>query len=400
MRFFPVFLQAFSNLTASRMRAFLATLGILVGTASVVALVSSGKMATEEVLAQFKNLGTDFMAVYIYQEKTSTEDNTNDAFDLQKALEMQRISKDIRFIAPYTTLHSSMSSAGMEIEGRAIGATAILQSILKLQIKTGRLISFLDQYEPYCVIGDKIATRLREAGIWNPVGHQIQLGNTLFTIVGVAAPWPENHFFYEDINASVIIPIRASNIISKNAKINNIIFHLREGMTISEIDALQAKITNYVKLYMKEPKLSFRSAKQMIIQLESQSQILTLLLGFIGGISLLVGGIGVMNIMLVSVIERRREIGIRLAVGARRRDIQKLFLIESMILSFLGGILGIILGILASFVIALFSGWNFMIFLWPPLLGCFVSVITGIFFGVYPAYKASQLNPIDALRSE
>jgi putative ABC transport system permease protein len=400
MRLLPIFLQAFSNLTASRMRAFLATLGILVGTASVVALVSSGQMATEAALAQFKNLGTDFMAVSIYQEKISGDDDANDTFDLQKALEMKNVSKDIRFIAPYTTLHSSMSSSGVELQGSAIGATAILQSILQLKIKTGRLISFLDQYEPYCVIGDKIAARLREAGIWNPVGQQIQLGNTLFTIIGVAAPWPENHFFYEDINSAVIIPIRASNIINKKAAINNVIFHLREGMTIPEIDALQSKLTRYVKLYMKEPKLFFRSAKQMITQMEAQSKILTLLLGFIGGISLLVGGIGVMNIMLVSVVERRREIGIRLAVGARRRDIQKLFLIESIILSFLGGILGVILGILVSFVIALFSNWQFMVFFWPPVLGCLVSMTTGIFFGVYPAYKASRLNPIDALRSD
>jgi putative ABC transport system permease protein len=400
MRLLPLFLQALSNLTTSRMRAFLATLGILVGTASVVALVSSGKMATEEALAQFKNLGTDFMAVSIYEEKSSSEDDPNQAFDLKKALEMKNVSKDIRFIAPYTTLYSSMSSSGVEIQGGAIGATAVLQSILKLQIKTGRLISFLDQYEPYCVIGDKIATRLRNAGIWNPVGHQIQLGNTLFTVVGVVAPWPENHFFYGDINSSVIIPIRSSNIISKNANINNIIFNLREGMTIVEIDALQAKLTRYVKLYIKEPKLSFRSAKQIITQMEAQNKIYTLLLGVIGGISLLVGGIGVMNIMLVSVVERRREIGIRLAVGARRRDIQKLFLIESIILSFLGGILGVILGVLVSFFIALFSQWTFMIFFWPPLLGCFVSMVTGIFFGVYPAYKASRLNPIDALRSD
>ncbi|MFU8798347.1 MAG: ABC transporter permease, partial [Gammaproteobacteria bacterium] len=289
---------------------------------------------------------------------------------------------------------------GIELQGSAIGATAVLQSILKLQIKSGRLISFLDQYEPYCVIGDKIAQRLREGGIWNPVGQQIQLGNTLFTIIGVIDSWPENHFFYEDINSAILIPIRTSNMISKNAKINQIIFHLRENMTIPEIDALQAKITRYIKLYMKDPKLFFRSAKQMITQMEAQNKIFTLLLGFIGGIALLVGGIGVMNIMLVSVVERRREIGIRLAVGARRKDIQKLFLIESIILSLLGGILGVFLGIIASFFIAVFSKWDFTVFFWPPILGCLVSMATGVFFGFYPAYKAAQLNPIEALRSD
>ena len=120
----------------------------------------------------------------------------------------------------------------------------------------------------------------------------------------------------------------------------------------------------------------------------------------IGGISLIVGGIGVMNVMLVSVVERKREIGIRMAVGAKRKDIRMLFLIESITLAVLGGFMGIILGVFTSYIIAVFSGWGFALFLLPPILGFIVSVATGVFFGFYPAYSASKLDPIQTLRYE
>jgi len=156
-------------------------------------------------------------------------------------------------------------------------------------------------------------------------------------------------------------------------------------------------------MFMKKPlseNCFFRSAKELIKSMEAQHKIFTLLLGLIGSISLLVGGIGVMNIMLVSVLERRREIGVRLALGALRKEIQWMFLSEAILLSLSGGFLGIIIGIFASYVIAAFVNWHFTIFLLPPFIGFTVSVFVGIFFGFYPAYKASQLNPIQTLRME
>ena len=141
-------------------------------------------------------------------------------------------------------------------------------------------------------------------------------------------------------------------------------------------------------------------AKQIIKSMEEQGRIFTLLLGLIGGISLLVGGIGVMNVMLVSVVERKREIGIRKAIGAKRRDIQMLFLIESIVLSLFGGVLGVIAGLGVAYVISLFSGWQFSLYLEPPLIGFGVSVFTGIFFGFYPAMRAARLDPIETLRSD
>jgi len=145
---------------------------------------------------------------------------------------------------------------------------------------------------------------------------------------------------------------------------------------------------------------SIFSQQDILNAASSTTGIFTTLLSGVAAISLLVGGIGVMNIMLVSVVERKREIGIRLAVGARRSDIRFLFLIEAVMLSLVGGISGVILGVIIAYIIALCWHWEFIFFFWPPVIGFSVSVAIGIFFGFYPAYQASQLDPIDALRSE
>ena len=234
-------------------------------------------------------------------------------------------------------------------------------------------------------------------GVTNPIGTQIRMGKHIFTIVGIAQKWPENTFFNQNINSSIIIPIQTSFVLSKYTKINDIVFRLKPG---AKIPAIKASITDYIDKHAPNNNLFIRSARQLIDKMQAQQRTFTLLLGVIGGISLLVGGIGVMNIMLVSVVERRREIGIRRALGAKKRDIQILFVVESTILSVFGGGLGVIFGIVSSFIIAEFSHWHFMLFIFPPIIGFSVSAAIGIFFGFYPAYRASQLDPIEALRSE
>ena len=397
MEFTTHFQEAFTNLISAKLRSFLAILGILVGTASVVAMVSSGELATQHALEQFKKLGTDLLSVSFYQERA--EDNQAQAhpFELAQVKKLQLAIPELKTIAPYITLYQTMSYAGHEIEGQIIAATPNLQEVIKLQVQQGRFISFLDDYEYHCFIGQGIYQQLKQQGLINPIGARIDLGDNLFRIAGVLAPWPENSFFNSDINHAIIVPIHTATLLSRHAEINNFVMRFDKN---ANIDKLQDEMTLYMKKISPNLRLFFRSPKQIIDSMANQQRTFTLLLGFIGSISLLVGGIGVMNIMLVSVTERRREIGIRKAIGADSASIRSLFIIEAIILALFGGILGVIIGVLISFLIAYFAHWEFHLFILPPLIGFAVSVAVGIFFGFYPAHQAAKLDPIATLRGE
>lgn len=387
------------NLFSSKLRSILALLGILVGTASVVAMVSGGQLATNEAIKQFKTLGIDLLAISISDapkegEKTA---GSQEQLTLEQANNLISTDTAISDVAPYTQIYNPIQFNGHEINGSIIGVTDSFARIVRIEIARGRFISALDKYGLFCVIGQSIYNEIKKITFSDPIGQQIQIGKTIFTIVGIANPWPENGFVYANIDNAVMVPILTSTALSKHSTINNIILRLTPG---ADIEGVKNHLQNYINQEIGSKQLFFRSAKELIAKMTKQSEILTIFLGLIGSVSLIVGGIGVMNIMLVSVVERRREIGIRLAVGAKRSDIRSLFLIEAVMLSLVGGSLGVTIGILIAYIIALFSHWQFMLFLLPPLIGFAVSVATGIFFGFYPAYRASQLDPIEALRSE
>ncbi len=390
--------QALVNLMAAKLRSFLAVLGILVGTAAVVALISSGQLATEKALAQFKSLGTDLLAVSLYQKTSPTAlVGSRESISLQFWRQFPQMIPEVLDIAPYSTAYQPISFRGKSFTGVIIGADESLARIIHIDVLQGNFVSFVDSFEHFCVIGDGLAHQLKDVSLDNPIGKQLRVGQSLYTIIGVAKPWVENGFFNEDINQAVIIPIAAMALVSKDSKINNAVLLLKADIHIDDV-------ISHIKMIISKqaPKMSvfIRSAKQIIASMESQGRIFTLLLAVIGGVSLLVGGIGVMNVMLVSVSERRKEIGIRKAVGAKNRDIQVLFLVESVMLSLLGGLLGVVIGLFFTRVVAYFSEWPFSFHLMPPLAGFAVSVFTGIFFGYYPARRAAALEPIVSLRSE
>ncbi len=392
--------EALANLVAGKLRSILATLGILVGTASVVAMVSGGKLATREALLQFKALGTDLLSLSINPADQSQQAGTDkaqaqkitqkDIFNIKKA------SSDIVDIAPYTNTYANISFGGHEIRGNVIGATENLLNIIKLVTVTGRFVSHLDKYSFFCALGNKVHKEIKKYTS-NPIGKQVNLGKNIFTIIGSIEKTEDNSFVYADLNDAIFVPLQASLILDKYVKISNVVLKLKQN---TKIEPLEEKIRAYFKKNIPGYRLYFRDAEQFIKQMKKQEKILTLFLGFVGSIALLVGGIGVMNIMLVSVMERRREIGVRIAIGAKRRDIQSLFLTESVILSLFGGTLGVITGVLISFLIAVIRHWHITIFFNPIILGFTVSVFIGVFFGFYPAYKAAKLDPIETLRAE
>jgi len=387
-----------ANILTSKLRSALTLLGVLVGTASVVALVSSGQLATEHALAQFKTLGTDLLAVSIQTRAgTQTKIQQREKLTVAQAEQLVGASPSISRVAPYTINFANISYAGHKVQAGVVGATKALADITKITTKQGRFITSLDGGENYAVLGEKVAKQLHDFGLFNPIGKQIQVGKHEFTIIGVANAWQESLFMYANINQGIIIPIQTSLRLNKYVNISNILFQLKHG---SDIAKIENSLRREVQFMLPNKQLFFRSAEELLTSMRKQRQTFTLMLGAIGGISLLVGGIGVMNIMLVSVIERRREIGIRMAIGAKRRNIQTMFLTEAVVLTCFGGILGIIVGIIVSLLIAEFSHWGFHLFLLPPAVGFLVSVFVGVFFGFYPAYKAARLDPIETLRAE
>lgn len=389
--------EGLQNLFTSKLRSMLALLGILVGTASVVAMVLGGQLATNEALKQFKTLGTDLLAISLTDNQEDNHASVQDQLSLDQARSVMRADKVILDVAPYTQLYQAMQYEGHELNGGVLGVTESFSRIVHVDIVQGRFISTLDKYAMYAVVGDGINKKIMQYSHRSALGQQVQVGNAIFTVVGIAKPWPENSFVYANIDNSIMVPLLTTMALSKYASISNMILRLSPD---AHIEQVQHQITKFLMQYVPHKRLFFRSAQELIDRMAKQSQIFTVFLGLIGSISLLVGGIGVMNIMLVSVVERRREIGIRLAVGAKRSDIRTLFLVEAVMLALLGGTLGVVIGIMIAYVMAIFWHWEFIFFFLPPVIGFAVSVATGVFFGFYPAYKAAKLDPILALRAE
>lgn len=398
MKWFEHCREGLLNLYYSKLRSALALLGILVGTASVVAMVLGGELATHEALKQFKSLGTDLLAVAI--NDTVQQGNLipkADNISLAQTFSLPSIDENIESIAPYTQLFHSIFYEGSTLNSMILGVTDSFANIVHIKMRSGRFISLFDRYQFYCVIGKNIYDFMKSVSFREPLGQPIQIGKNIFVVVGVAEDWPENEFVYANINDSILIPLLASTILTDHVAINNIIIRLKPKTNIALIEN---HLTHFLQQIIPTKQINFRSAKELINKLQNQNNILTVFLGLIGSISLLVGGIGVMNIMLVSVVERKREIGIRLAVGAKSTDIAALFLIEAVILSMLGGIIGVFLGTLIAYVIACIWQWEFVLYCWPIIAGFSISVLAGIFFGSYPAYQAARLDPIEALKVE
>lgn len=383
--------SAYVNLLSMGIRSLLAMLGILVGTGSVVAMVASGQMATEAALERFRALGTDMMSGYITSSAMGTTDKP---FSLNQAMKIKELTPDIQQLAAYSVLYIPATYKGEAINAPIIAATQDLANVLHFPIQYGRFISDYDIYEPYCVLGNQLAVNL-QLNDSSAVGKRLHIGNYIFTIAGVANPWPENSFFTGNLNTAIIIPVKTVKLLNQDVNISYLVMRLKEKANIDKVETL---IQNYMSEEAPDKKAVLRSSKELIKGMLKQRAIFSLLLGMIGGVSLFVGGIGVMNIMLVSVLERRREIGIRLALGATRQEIQWMFISEAIILSITGGIAGIIVGTICSYIIAQFANWSFTLFFWPSFTGFTVSFFTGVFFGYYPAKQAAKLNPIDALR--
>ncbi|MCY4317900.1 MAG: ABC transporter permease [Alphaproteobacteria bacterium] len=383
--------EAVDSLRKARLRAALGLIGIAVGISSVIAMVSLGEIAREQARKQFEALGTDIVLV-----RKSFE--APQAIGLTDAVALAASVPSIAEAAPRVQGHGAFRHAGRGVgNGNVQGVTASFATVNRLALQEGRFISDFDVDRYYGVIGADIANAMRRNGVDDIVGALLEVDEVLFTIVGVLAHREESYALplQVDANRSVFVPITTAGRIVSNPEIDVIVARSRAGIPH---ETAVADIRSYFQSRAPGLKLGIITAKELIARMEAQMGIFTLLLGAVGSISLIVGGIGVMNIMLVSVAERRREIAIRRALGAKRRDIQSQFLIESLILTMAGGVLGVVVGLAATWGICYFTAWEFLISGISVASGLGTAAATGLFFGFQPAHRASRLDPIAGLQ--
>lgn len=391
-----IFFEALRSLWCSKQRTLLAIVGIIIGIGSVITMVSVGTIVQEEVLNQFREMGTDILT-FTKGSETKTGRGQKIGLRLADALNLPENCPDVRNTAPYTHLNGTLKFEGKRMEIPAIGITESFKDINKLTLTSGRFVSDLDVFMYYCVIGEDVVKKLQKLGVTDFVGTKVTYKDRIFSIIGVVAGVSDNKIRPGEINRGILIPVTTAMRMSNNHEVEKVIAKLTPK---GDGKAAVSQIQRYYKTVAKGLTLQVHTAEELIRQMQTQMRMFTLLLGVIGCISLIVGGVGVMNVMLVSVSERKKEIGIRRALGAQQQDIRSQFLAESVILCCAGGIIGIMIGIGASYIVARFFDWGFLISNIAVVLGVTVSFIAGVFFGFYPARQAARLNPIDALRAE
>ena len=388
MRFRANLREAGSSLAATGVRSTLALIGIAVGIGAVIAMVSIGEIVKAESLRQFRALGTDVVTIRRAHRDPVHQLARTDVTSLPEAVSL------IGAAAPWTSDYAEFVYAGTPVgRGQVLGVTASFAALHRLAIVDGRFISDLDRDRAFCVLGSEIGRAVRAAGARQTVGAAVRIHERLCTVVGVLGANPSSAQSAGTDDA-VLLPIGMTTRLGQ--QIGQAIARLRPG---ADAAAAVRQVTAHFRRVAPHIELKVVSARHLIAQMQRQARMFTLVFGAIGSIALLVGGIGVMNVMLMAVTERRTEIGLRRALGARRGDVVAQFLTESAVLCLIGGAAGIVLGAAGAWGISRFAGWSFFVSETAVLVGVGVSTAVGVFFGLYPARQAARLDPIAALRA-
>ena len=392
--------EAVRSLRGARLRTLLGLVSIMIGIASVIAMISTGEIAKSQSRKQFQALGTDILTIVKSAPTGTAVPKHRRTIGLEDALALADALSTVSVTAPQTASQSVFRYGGKHAgRGTMQGVSAVFAPVNKLRIAEGRFVSDMDTERYFAVVGKDVAAAMHRIGARRIIGETLQIDDRLFTVVGALEEAMENYSlpFQVKANQSVFVPISTVRRMNPQEEIRMIVARAAPG--IHHSDAVR-DIQAYFATRNKGLHLRVVTAEQLIAQMQSQLGLMTLLLGAVGSISLIVGGIGVMNIMLISVSERRREIGVRRALGATRWNIQGQFLTEAMILTIAGGLIGILVGTGATYGICLFTGWDFFLSFTAAIAGFGVSTIIGLFFGFQPAYQASRLDPIAALQGE
>ena len=387
--------EAWRSLYASKQRTLLALIGIVIGIASVIALVSIGKIVTAEAAKQFLAMGTDLISVRLNADRGEGES----LHDLDLFIEMDRHVACLSVSTPY--IRQSIEIVDDKGNQDDIDVIATIDSFAKagkIKLTAGRFVSALDSNQQYVVLGsDTLAKFGLKVSPQQAIGQEVVLKKQIFVVIGVLQSSPNIEQVGISVNESVFIPAAAASVIRPNAAIKRLLARVKSDVMN---EACVQNVEQYFYRRMNGVKVRVTTAEQLIAQMRKQTDMLSTMLAAIGSISLIVGGVGIMNIMLVSVSERRQEIGIRRALGAKQKDIRYQFLVEALMLSLIGGFLGVVVGIAVAYAVAEMQQWQYFVSTTTLLLGAGVSALIGVFFGFFPAHQAAKLDPISALRSE
>ncbi|MBS1780314.1 MAG: ABC transporter permease [Bacteroidetes bacterium] len=394
------------SLRKNKMRVFLTMLGIIIGVASVISMLAIGEGSRQNIEASVSSLGTNTVMIYpgsVNQGGVRMGAGSYSTLTQKDADVLATRCEYLTEVSPVVMRSSQVIAGSQNWHTMVVGGYNSYISIRSLKIESGNLFSSGDQRNAakVCVIGQTVSTNLFGEGT-DPVGQFIRINSIPFRVIGLLEKKGQNTFG-QDQDDIIIAPFSTvQKRMLSGMYVNNI---LASSRSEGDMENAKEQVTEILRLQHKlgqedEDDFTVRSQADIANVFGSISKVLTILLASIASISLLVGGIGIMNIMLVSVTERTREIGIRMAVGAKSRDVLFQFMIESVFISFIGGLIGILFGILVSQLVARFGGWPVVITASSVLLSFAFSAIVGIFFGWYPARKAAGLNPIDALRYE
>lgn len=399
------FLMAWASLVANKMRSLLTMLGIIIGVAAVIALVSIGYGVRSQIQDSISSLGSNLLMVYPGAPRTPGVRPTADSQKTLKLEDFTTIShlQDVDMASPVSAGNSYVVIYTNKNWTTSVnGVNNDFQYINNWTVKSGRFItaSQVERRERVAVIGSTVATNL--FGTEDPVGKDIRIKNNPYKVIGVLESKGSGSFGNDQDDVIYIPYTTGMERLQGVNYLRMIYIKAKDGV---DLDRLQTDVENILRVRhnIKNPELddfNVRNMATIMATVEETTATMTLFLGAVAAISLVVGGIGIMNIMLVSVTERTREIGVRKALGATYRVIVMQFLIEAVVISLVGGAIGILVDIGASKLIGALTSMKTVIYMGPILLSFGFSMAIGLIFGLYPARKAAKLNPIDALHYE